>query len=124
MRVLAYAAGMNPDALTAWLAGQFDEAKPMLADVGGEVRLLIGHPGNPATAEWLSSAKIENPLRPTILEYSSGDLFLCQEMQKIPMLNLVYRIMERRADALDFVSRLHSRTDVDWTSLHELFQMV
>lgn len=123
IRDLAYVGGMSPAALNAWLAAQFDESKPQLADVGGEVRLLIAHSGNEETLETLRALKPENPLLPTLLEHAPGELVFCQELQKVPLVNLVYRMMERRADALDFVARLHTRTDIDWTSLNELFQM-
>ncbi len=123
IRDLAYTSGMNPATLNSWFAAQFDESKPQLADVGGEARLMIGHSGNAETLELLKGLKTERPLHPTLLEHGPGDLVFCQELQKIPLVNLVYRMMERRADALDFVARLHSRTDIDWTSLNELFQM-
>ncbi len=123
IRDLAYASGMNSATFMAWFATQFDESKPQLADVGGEVRLLVGHSGNAGTLEMLKGLKTERPLHPTFLEHCSGDLVFCQELQKIPLVNLVYRLMERRADALDIVARLHSRSDIDWTSLNELFQM-
>ncbi len=123
LRNLAAAGGMSPVDLAAWLSAQLEESKPQLADGHGEIRLMIAHAGNEQTREALRDLKDHQPLQPTFLEHTPGDLVFCQELQEIPFAQLIYRLLEGRNDALDLAARLHSRTDVDWSSLNDLFQM-
>jgi serine/threonine protein kinase len=120
---LATAAQMDSSALAAWMATQIADTKPRLAEVGGEIRLMIALSGHPAADQLFGSLKIEHPLQPTLLAHVPSDLVFCQELGKVTLMNLVYRIMEKRPEALDLVARLHTRTDIEWSNLNQLFQL-
>ena len=120
---IAEAASLNPGALRDWLAAQVAEARPQLTECGGQMRTLIGHAFHPdSLPTFLSALNHLDSCKPTIVRHQNGDLVICQELQQVTLANFVYRLMEVRADAIDLVGRLHTRTDIDWTSLNELFQ--
>jgi hypothetical protein len=120
---LVAAAAISPERLRDWLTTQLGETKPPLVECGGQIRAVIGHAFQQNPQGLLhAAAQSHSTAPPTVVPHQNGDFYLCHEQQQIPLANLVYRLMEQRADAIDLVARLHTRTNVDWTSLHELFQ--
>ena len=124
LQTLRETSGAADETLKGWVAEQLHQARPRAVDHGGQIRALIAHSAAAGEGERLNEfAAGQNP-QPTCIATPAGNWFFCQELQKVPLVNVVYRMMERRADALDFVTRLHTRNDIDWTSLHDLFHEV
>jgi hypothetical protein len=120
---MAELAGMTPSALADWLSAQVEATRPAWARGPGEIRLLMAHGEQPSTRSTLESFAETSTLKPTLAEHSHGDFVICQELQNVPFGQLVYSLLEGRADALEFIARLHTRSDIHWTGIHEQFQM-
>lgn len=113
-------AGVGPEQLLKWLNGKISEARPILDSCGGKSRLLIGLP-----------ALSTNSVLPTILQNqfnligrpisgTSGNFVLCFEAEDVSFANVAFRLLEARPDAIELVKRIHTRKDVDWTTLDDL----
>lgn len=115
--------GMAADEFAEWISKQLLASKPLLTDGPGEGRVLIGHAGNEPTRAALLDWADRQAVPPGVFDRACGDLVFCHELQKISFAQVIYRLLAGRADALDVAARLHARSDVQWSSLNELFQM-
>jgi hypothetical protein len=122
MNDFAQAAGMESPALSEWIGSQVDGTIPTGARGPAELRLMIAHGGKEPSRKTLEAFAESSPHQPTLIELDQGDFVVCQEMQKLPFGQLVLSLLEGRSEALEFVERLYTRSDVHWTGVHEQFQ--
>ena len=55
-----------------------------------------------------------------VIASTCGELVVCYEMASVPIENVAMSIMQMQPDCAELVGRLHSRSDVEFTSLTPL----
>ena len=45
---------------------------------------------------------------------------ICFEGEEIALANVAFRLLEARPDAIELVKRIHTRNDVEWSTLDDL----
>ncbi len=113
--------GVAPEQLVQWLNCRVIEARPRVADCGGEMRLLFAFPAfseNPETNRVIGANLNFESLT---MQGSTGSLVVCFEAEDISFASVAFRLMSQRPDAIELVKRISSRSDIDWTTLDDLF---
>lgn len=88
---------------------------PLLSDCGGAQRLVVVAPET-AKAEGLSAQFARSsPAPTTVVQDQSGDLYVCCEVEQVPLTNVLAKLVGNRSDILDVARRLHTRCDVSWS---------
>jgi len=90
--------------LVKWLNEKIKEARPVVDDCGGASRILIGLPTlatDESTLPELMKAQFAVPTIP--INGTLGNV-----------------VLEARPDAIELVKRIHTRNDVNWTTLNDL----
>ncbi len=111
---------MLPAALEEWLSRQLKSACPHALEHGGKAWLMLGLP------EFTTSSSLQTFIRtkfgqePTMIPCTKGDLVLAYEVGDVSLANIAIGLLEERPDCGEYVSRLHSRLDVDWSRLTDI----
>jgi serine/threonine protein kinase len=94
-----------------------DAAAPSWTSCGGSKRLLVIMPddGDASGAKDRLRGLVGQPFN--LMSDADNDLVFCYEAEGIPLKEVVREIMEGRHDLAKVADRLHTRIDVDWTSL-------
>ena len=111
---------IEPAVLKAWLNDQIKEASPFVTDCGGKASMLLGHPLHAPTSIVPKLLTECFGLNSKTIGGTTGDLVFCFEAEKILLANLAFSILKDAPEAVEIAKRIHSRTDVDWTSLDDL----
>jgi hypothetical protein len=105
------------DALKAHerLAEMIQAAQPRLTQCGGAARLLLvlSEPIQDPRLQSMFAARFGQP--PTTAVDAHCDPALCCEMEQIPLAPLAATLIDYRRDYAEAASRLHTRSDVNWT---------
>jgi hypothetical protein len=105
------------DALKAHerLAEMVQAAQPRLNQCGGAARLLLMLPEHvqDARVQSMFAARFGQP--PTTAYDAQCEAALCCEMEQIPLAPLAATLIDYRRDYAEAASRLHTRSDVNWT---------
>ena len=112
---------LNPKDLVGWLNEQIHESQPKLNDCGGAARMMIGLPSQAPDSFLPTSLEQQFGIKGCSIKGTNGNFVLCFEGEDVPLANVAYRLLESRPDAIELVKRIHTRSDIDWTSLNELF---
>ena len=107
--------------LVKWLNEKIKQARPVIDDCGGASRILIGLPSLSAeesTLPDLMKAQFSVPTVP--INGTLGNVVICFEGEDVSLASVAYRLLEARPDAIELVQRLHTRNDVEWTTLNDL----
>jgi hypothetical protein len=109
-----------PEQLFQWINTQINEAKPTVNDCGGKMRMLVGMPAY-SECDRIPSL-IENKLKLSNLAVNGtdGKLAICFEADDVSLAAVAFRLLSKRPDAVELVKRIHSRDDVQWTTLDDL----
>ncbi|MEM7456213.1 MAG: tubulin-like doman-containing protein [Planctomycetota bacterium] len=109
-----------PDVLFKWLNERLNSARPAVSQCGGGNRLLVATPAK-AKKSCLGTL-IENQfsVKPRMVQGTCGDIVMCFEGQQIPLASVAFRLLEERPDAVQLTRRIHTRSDVDWSTLDDL----
>jgi hypothetical protein len=51
---------------------------------------------------------------------TTGDVVFCFDAEGIPLANVAFSILKDAPEAIELARRIHSRTDIEWTSLDDL----
>jgi eukaryotic-like serine/threonine-protein kinase len=113
---------ISPEQINKWLQAQLKASQPTINDCGGGSRPLLGLPtlsGKSLLPELLQKQFAINiqPVNGTV-----GCFALCLETEDLSLASLAFRLMQLRPDVLELVKRIHTRTDIEWSSLNDLFQ--
>ncbi|QDU93179.1 tubulin-like doman-containing protein [Lignipirellula cremea] len=104
--------GMEDNAATNRLRHVMQSAMPLLADCGGEKRLIVS---SPKTHGETLAHIIRNEFQEiAALENSRGDSFICYECQGLSLPHVARELIDARADIAELANRLRTRSDVDW----------
>jgi serine/threonine protein kinase len=112
--------GVAPEQLIQWLNSKIKGAKPNASDCGGESRMLIGLPkystGNRIPDLVANNFHVENKA----IHGTSGNMVLCFEGENLSLAAVAFRLLAARPDAVELVKRIHTRNDVEWSTLNDL----
>ena len=107
--------------LVKWLNQKIKQARPVIDDCGGASRILIGLPllsTDNSTLPELMKSQFTVPSIP--INGTLGNVVICFEAEDVSLASVAYRLLETRPDAIELVTRLHTRNDVNWTTLNDL----
>ncbi len=111
---------LAPEQLTKWLSDQINRAKPSIDDCGGQMRVLVGLPTSSEPCQLPDLIENGFQLKTKSIHGTDGKLVICFEAEDVSLAAVAFRLLSKRPDAVELVKRIHSRDDVDWTSLDDL----
>ena len=95
-------------------------ARPRLMECGGAKRLLLMLPKGSTQVRPIEILHQEMHEVPSVVENCDGDFILCYEMEQISLTQAAVTLIEGRPDLAEAASRLHTRTDINWSNLPDL----
>ncbi len=111
---------IQPVAMKQWLNELLNEATPFVTDCGGGATLLLGQPSSSSGSAIPKVISDCFDIGLKEIYGTTGDLVLCFEAEQISLANLAFSILKDAPEAVEIAKRIHSRTDVEWTSLDDL----
>ncbi len=107
--------------LVKWLNEKIQQARPVIDDCGGASRILIGLPSLSTDNSTLPELmKTQFSVPSASINGTLGDVVICFEGEDVSLASVAFRLLEARPDAIELVKRLHTRNDVDWSTLNDL----
>ena len=112
---------VGPEQLVKWLNEKIRHARPVIDDCGGSSRIMLGIPAltNPAGLPEMFQRQFG--LNVKAINGTRGSLVICFEVENISLANVAYRLLRARPDAIELVKRIHTRNDIEWSTLNDLF---
>ncbi len=114
------ASGLTTEALFKWLNERLNNARPEVSQCGGGNRLLLGLPMQANESCIATLVTNQFNLKPAQISGTTGDIVFCFEGEQIPLAGVAFRLLEERPDAAQLTKRIHTRNDVEWSSLDDL----
>ena len=111
---------IEPERLVKWLNEKMLEAKPDVDDCGGGSRLLVGMPELTTDDSLEDLLQKQFDIQGSPIRGTHGNFVMCFEAEDLSLANVAYRLLQARPDAIELVKRIHTRNDVDWTTLDDL----
>ena len=109
-----------PEQLLQWVNSLTADAKPLVNDCGGKMRLLIGAPTYSDESCIPQFVESKCKLKNVAINGTDGKLAFCFEADDLSLAAVAFRLLVKRPDAVELVKRIHSRDDVQWTTLDDL----
>ena len=111
---------IGPAAVRSWLNELMTESRPFVMDCGGSTTLFLGQPSKAEKSSIPDT--IQECFNVQIAEASgtTGDLILCFEAENITLANVAFSVLKDAPEAIDIAKRIHSRDDIEWTSIDDL----
>lgn len=106
--------------LVKWLRERICDARPQVKDCGGASRMLIGLPALSRDSVLPELIEQQFNLKACTLKGTQGNFVVCFEGENVSLANVAYQLLAARPDAIELVKRIHTRNDVDWTTLDDL----
>lgn len=111
---------MQPTELAAWIHRQLKSACPHALDHGGKTRLMLGLPESTTSSRLPAFILKKFGQEPTMIPGTKGDVIMAYEVADVPLANIAFGLLEERPDCGEYVSRLHTRLDVEWSRLTDI----
>lgn len=111
---------VGPEQLVKWLTDKVRKARPVIDDCGGASRVLLGLPSLSTKSTLPDLLKRHFNLIVKPINGTRGNFVICFETEDVSLANVAYRLLMSRPDAVELVKRLHTRNDVQWTTLNDL----
>ena len=102
------------------LAECVQNARPRLIACGGAKRLLVMLPKGSSQVRPIEILHQQLGETPSVVGNCDGDFILCYEAEQISLTQAAVTIIDGRRDLADAASRLHTRNDIEWSSLPDL----
>jgi len=109
-----------PEQLVKWLKERIRDARPQIDDCGGASRLMIGLPALSGDSVLPAILEQQFNLKGCTIKGTQGNFVICFEGEDITLANVAFRLLEARPDAIELVKRIHTRNDIEWTTLDDL----
>jgi len=109
-----------PEQLFQWLNGLINNAKPLVNDCGGKMSLLIALPLRSGESRLPKLVETNCKLKNAAINGTDGKVVVCFEADDVSLGAVAFRLLAKRPDAVELVKRIHTRSDVTWSSLEEL----
>ena len=111
---------MQPAELSDWMSKQLKSACPNALDHGGTSRLLLALPEATKSSALPAFIREKFGQDPTMIPGTKGDVVLAYEVANVPLANIAIGLLEEHPDCGEYVSRLHTRVDVEWSRLTDI----
>ena len=111
---------IGADQLLRWLNEMLNLARPAVSQCGGGSRTLVGLPQHSETTSLVPIIENQFSVSSAQISGTTGELVFCFEGEDISLANVAYRLLEQRPDAGQLAKRIHTRNDVEWSSLDDL----
>lgn len=111
---------IQAESLVKWLNEMLNLARPRVSQCGGGSRAMVGLPQNADSEVLLPVLKDMFSVNSAQVAGTAGELVFCFEGEDIALANVAYRLLEHRPDAGELAKRIHTRSDIEWTSLNDL----
>lgn len=109
-----------PEQLFKWMSGLINEAKPLVNDCGGRMRLLIAMPLRSGESRIPRLVETNCKLQNVAINGTDGKVVVCFEADDVSFAAVAFRLLAKRPDAVELVKRIHTRCDISWTTLDDL----
>ena len=109
-----------PEQLFQWINHQINEAKPVVSDCGGKMSMLVAMPTHAGASSIPELIQCKLKLDNTAINGTDGKLAICFEADDVSLAAVAFRLLVKRPDAIELVKRIHSRNDIEWTTLDDL----
>ena len=96
-----------------------NQARPRFTDSGGAQRLLVIAPDDLWDGRLPTEIQRASGQTPTRVSDVDGDVVVCYDREQVALQHVAANLIGSRRDYIEIAKRLHSRTDVDWSSLSE-----
>ncbi len=106
--------------LLRWLNEMLNLARPRVSHCGGGSRALVGLPQKSETTSLVPVIESQFSVSSTQINGTTGELIFCFEGEDISLANVAYRLLEQRPDATQLAKRIHTRNDIQWTTLDDV----
>ena len=110
----------GPEQLVQWLSEKIRDARPRIDDCGGASRLMIAIPLQSGDSGLSGILEQQSDIKSYTVNGTQGNFVFCFECEDIALANVAFRLLETRPDAIELVKRIHTRTDVPWSTLDNL----
>lgn len=111
---------ITPEQVTMWLGERIRDAQPQVDSCGGAARFFIGEPEFSDTTLLTEEMSQKFEVKACTIKGTRGNFVLCFETENVTLANVAFRLLEARPDAIELVKRIHTRSDVQWTTLDDL----
>ena len=111
---------ITPEQVTMWLGERIRDAQSQVDSCGGAARFFIGEPEFSDTTMLTEEMSQKFEVTACTIKGTRGNFVLCFETENVTLANVAFRLLEARPDAIELVKRIHTRSDVQWTTLDDL----
>ena len=109
-----------PEQLAQWLNGLINNAKPVVNDCGGRMSMLVATPVRGEASQIPQIIDSNCQLKNVEINSTNGKISICFEADDMSLASVAFRLLAKRPDAVELVKRIHTRNDINWTSLDDL----
>ena len=113
-------ADVKPEQLVQWLNEKLIVARPEVSNCGGAMRLMLALPTYSQSTQINNLIESHFHMKQKTINGTYGNFVLAFECEDMSMAAVSFRLLEERPDAIELVKRIHTRNDVEWTSLADL----
>lgn len=107
---------LDGNEIAEWLKRHLTLARPELLQLcGGDYHLILAIPERSQSGLIAECLEKHFDEMPTVVPATNGNLTLCYEAEQIPLKSVLLDLIRKRPDCVEYVSRLHTRIDIDWT---------
>lgn len=111
---------VQPEVFAKWLNDRMQEARPRVDACGGGTRLLIGMPSLSSDRSMKEMIENQFNVKGCPIHGTEGRFVVCFEGEGVGLANVAFRLLQARPDAIELVKRIHTRTDIQWSTLDDL----
>lgn len=111
---------VKPEQLIRWLNEKLAAARPEINNCGGAMRLMLGLPTFSQCSRVAELVESHFHMKQKSINGTYGNFVLTFECEDVSLASVAFRLLEDRPDAIELVKRIHTRSDVQWSSLSDL----
>ena len=93
---------------------------PLMSDCGGNARSLVALPRDSSSSTAGELIQEELGAKVATTRLTTGDLIVMCEVENICPTNFAMNLLSTRTDCVELAKRLHTRSDIQWTSLEDV----
>jgi len=109
-----------PEQLFQWMTSLIASAKPLVDDCGGKMSMLLAEPKHSNTSQLSKLIETNCRMKNATINGTDGKITICFEAEDLSLASVAFRLLTKRPDAVELVKRIHTRDDINWTSLDDL----
>ena len=111
---------VKPEQLIRWLNEKLAAARPEINNCGGAMRLMLGLPTFSQCSHVAELVESHFHMKQKSINGTYGNFVLTFECEDVSLASVAFRLLEDRPDAIELVKRIHTRGDIQWSSLSDL----